>query len=196
MTVFSGKEAFKCFGLEPMKPSHAHASQDCPICLDPLALHLNQPRRPQSNLHAAVRITACGHLVGKECLDAWIDVGHTCPTCNRLIFGATGDPITQEDVNNVTQSLVPEYGERAVMMVVARFMAHQEREYVRQKQTHKIEMDKMRTKEKQVKNDGFTLSDNDFYDSDEDVDFGEDEDEDYDYAEGEGEEEDTSGSTD
>lgn len=110
-------------------------------------------------------------------------------TLVTLIFEATGDPIAQEDVNNVTQSLVPEYGERAAMMVVARLMAHQEREHARQKQTHKIEMDKMRTKEKQVKNDGFTLSDNDFYDSDEDMDFGEDEDEDDDYAEGEGEEE-------
>ncbi|KNG51540.1 hypothetical protein TW65_01208 [Stemphylium lycopersici] len=189
MTVFSGKEAFKCFGLEPMKQSYAHASQDCPICLDPLALHLNQPHQPHSKLHAAVRITACSHLVGKECLDAWIDVGNTCPTCNRLLFEATGDPITQQDVSRITQSLGPGYGERAVMMVVARLMAHEEREQARQKQTHKVEMDKMRTKENQVNDDGFALFEYDFYDSDKDMDFGEDEDEDDDYAEGEEEEE-------
>jgi hypothetical protein len=174
MTVFASKEAFRSLGLEQIEQSHAHASQDCTICIHPLSVHPTHSKDPRSKLHTAVRIAACGHIVGEECLDAWLDVGHTCPTCTGLLFEATGDPITQQDIDNVLRALGPMYGENAVMAVVARLMVRQEQEHARMRQAHEIELERMKKKEKEARNDGLTLSDDDFLDSDEEMDFGED----------------------
>jgi hypothetical protein len=174
MTVFASKEAFRSLGLEQIEQSHAHASQDCTICIHPLSVHPTHSKDPRSKLHTAVRIAACGHIVGEECLDAWLDVGHTCPTCTGLLFEATGDPITQQDIDNVLRALSSVYGENAVMAVVARLMVRQEQEHARMRQAHEIELERMKKKEKEARNDGLTLSDDDFLDSDEEMDFGED----------------------
>jgi hypothetical protein len=176
MTVFASKEAFKSLGLEQIKQSHALASQDCSICTHPLAVHPTSSKDPHSQLHTAVRIAACGHIVGEACLDAWLDVGHTCPKCNSLLFEATGDPITQQDIDNLLRMFDPMCGENAVMAVVGRLMVRQEQEHARVRQAHEIELERMKAKEKEARNDGFTLSDDDFLDSDEELDFGEDED--------------------
>jgi hypothetical protein len=185
MTVFSNKKTFNSLGLEQVQQSHAHASQDCTICLDPLAVHPTKIKLADTKLHTAVRIAACGHIIGQECLDAWLDVGHTCPTCDRLLFEATGDPITQHDIDKILRTLGPEFGEDAIMVVVARRMARQEEEHARRKQAHEMEMEKekMKAEEMQAKSDGFALSDEDFLDSDEELDFGEDDDDDEEYEE-------------
>ena len=176
MTVFASKDAFKSLGLEQIKNSHAHASQDCSVCTHPLAMHPEHTKDPHSELHAAVRIAACGHIVGEACLDAWLDVGHTCPKCNRLLLEATGDPITQQDIDNLLRTFGPMYGENTIMAVVGRLMVRQEHEHARMRQAHEIELERMKGKEKEAQNDDFTLSNDDFVDSNEDWDFGADDD--------------------
>jgi hypothetical protein len=176
MTVFANKQTFNRLGLERgFRQSHAHASQDCSICLQPLAVHPTKDDIPDPKSHTAVRIAACGHIVGKDCLDIWLDVGHTCPICNRLLFEATCDPITQDDIDIILRTLGPDYGEDTIMAVVARLMARQEQEHVRLRQAHEVEMEKekekMKAKETQAKDDGFALSDEDFLDSDNEMDF-------------------------
>jgi hypothetical protein len=173
MTVFASKEALKSLGLEHIQQSHAHASQDCTICTHPLAVHPTHSKDSRPQPHTAVRIVACGHIVGGECLDAWLDVGHTCPNCSRLLFEATGDHITHQDIDNILRALGPVYGENAVMTVVARLMVGQEQEHACMRQAHEIELERMK---KETRNDGLTLSDDDFLDSDEEMDFGEDDD--------------------
>ncbi|KAG9187437.1 hypothetical protein G6011_05308 [Alternaria panax] len=164
MTVFANKETFNSLGLEQFQQSHAHASQDCAICLRPLAVHPTKDDIPDPKCHVTVRIAACGHIVGKDCLDAWLDVGHTCPVCACLLFEPTGDPITQGDINYILHILGPELGEHVIMVVVARLMARQEQE-------HEIELERAKARETQVRNDGFALSDEDFLDSDDDMNF-------------------------
>ncbi|KAF1845463.1 uncharacterized protein K460DRAFT_405722 [Cucurbitaria berberidis CBS 394.84] len=173
MTVFSCKAAFDSLGLERIRPSHAHASQECPICLDPLAVHPIHNTDPSSILHAAIRILACGHVVGVECLETWLSVGNTCPTCNRILFQAASEPITQQDVNNILHALSPMFGEDRVMGEVARLMVWQAEENARLRQIHEVEMAKLRATESQVRDEEFKMSSDDFLDSDEDVDFGE-----------------------
>ncbi|KAI4684548.1 uncharacterized protein J4E84_006538 [Alternaria hordeiaustralica] len=169
---------FNSLGLEQVQQSHAHASQDCTICRHPLALHPTKSKPAESKLHRAVRIAACGHIVGQQCLDAWLEVGNTCPTCKRLLFEPTGGPITQQDINNILRTLGPQYGEDAIMAVVARRVARQEYEHARMRQAHEIELERMKAEETEARNDAFTLSNDDLLDSDEDMDFEEDEEDD------------------
>ena len=178
MTVSASKEMFNSLDLEQVQQSHAHASQDCTICRHPLALHPTKSKPAESKLHRAVRIAACGHIIGQQCLDAWLEVGNTCPTCKRLLFEPTGDPITQQDINNILRTLGPDYGEDAIMAVVARRVARQEHEHARMRQAHEIELERMKAEETEARNDAFTLSNDDFLDSDEDMDFEEDADND------------------
>ena len=174
--IFACKEAFASLGLEQIKPSHAHASQDCTICRDPLRVHPSHDTDEPSKFHVAVRVVACGHILGEECLDSWLDVGNTCPTCNRILFEATGDSITQQDVNNVLLALGPTFGEETVMNEVARLTVRQEEEHARLRQIHEVETAKMRARESQARNEGFTLSGEDFLDSEEEANFSEEED--------------------
>lgn len=173
MTVFANKQDFNNLGLEQFRQSHTHASQDCSICLQPLAVHPTKDGIPDPKCHAAIRVAACGHIVGKDCLDAWLEVGHTCPTCKRLLFEATGDPITQADINNILRILGPSFGEDAIMVVVARLMARQELERARMRQAHEIEMEKIKAEEMQENCDKFSLPDEDFLDSGDEIDFDE-----------------------
>ncbi|EUC45882.1 hypothetical protein COCMIDRAFT_26044, partial [Bipolaris oryzae ATCC 44560] len=55
--------------------------------------------------HSATRITRCGHIVGKECLLAWLDISCACPVCNCPLFDATDEEITERDVAFVYKKL-------------------------------------------------------------------------------------------
>lgn len=174
MAVFANREEFQRLGLEHIKPTHSHASQDCPICLDPLEVRPSHAKDTSSKLHPAVRIIACRHLLGKDCLDAWLQVGNTCPTCKRFLFEATDDPITQRDVNNVLRILSPVYGEREIMAAIGRIITRREKEHAQMREKQAKEMGDMMVKEQQERNSEFMMADEDFYESDEEFEFDED----------------------
>lgn len=170
MPVFFNKTTFDSLGAEEIKPSNTHASQDCSLCTNPLAVHPSNPIDEASKYHIAVRIRACGHILGKDCLDAWLEVGSACPICNRLLFQAQGHRITQDDINAVVESLGRRYGEGRVMRAIARLMARQEEENARLHKVHQAEMAKLADKDAQAKKDEY-MSVEDFLDSEGEMDF-------------------------
>jgi hypothetical protein len=176
MTIFACKDAFLDLGLEGVTLSTAHVSQDCTICRKPLAVHDNHAS-PQSKLrgyHDAVRIGTCGHMHGEICLKAWLDVGNSCPTCNRILFELGGDPITQQDINKLVYTLGPLYGERRVMAAVVGMVEKQEKEQAMLRRFHEQEVAKQKMKDAQAPGDDeFMLGDEDFLDSDDEMDFDE-----------------------
>jgi hypothetical protein len=182
MTVFANKDAFLRLGVEQMTTSASHASQDCFICTKPLAVHANH-NSPQSMLHgyhAAVRITACGHTHGEDCLNAWLEVGNSCPTCNRILFEIGGDPITQADFNDIIYSLGPELGEARVMIAIVGARDRREREHAALREQHAQELGRRMMEDARVQDQEFVLGGEDFLDSDDEMDFGEEDgDEDY-----------------
>ncbi|XP_014560982.1 hypothetical protein COCVIDRAFT_87977 [Bipolaris victoriae FI3] len=114
MPLFSGKEAFVMLGLSPIQPSLHHHSQNCTICTLPLTMHPGLISEPPSTAseatsnrapHPATRINLCNHIVGKECLLAWLDISCACPVCNRILFDATDEEITERDVAFVYKKL-------------------------------------------------------------------------------------------
>ncbi|KAJ4371568.1 hypothetical protein N0V83_004787 [Neocucurbitaria cava] len=144
MTVFASKTAFTTLGLAAIPPSHAHASQDCAICLQPLHLSPFQTDhylpagsnshshwvQQQTAHHPAVRILRCNHLLGTECLYAWLSVGNTCPVCKTLLFEAPREEqqqrqqqtITQRDVDEILRELGPVYGMDRVLRVLVGYL--------------------------------------------------------------------------
>jgi hypothetical protein len=173
MTVFANKDAFQGLGMEEVQASVSHASQDCSICDKPLAVHHNDAS-PKSRLHGyhdAVRIVACGHMHGKECLDAWLDVGNACPKCNRILFELTGDPITEHDINNVVRALGPMYGEMRVNIALVGMMQNQEQKLAALRRVHEQEVAQQKMKDAKGYDEGFMLNDEDLMDSDEEIDF-------------------------
>jgi hypothetical protein len=166
MTVFGSKEAFLELGLQQVKPSGEHTLMDCSICTKPLDLLTDHGslQYPDSGYHTAGRIVACGHMHGEECLAAWLDMGHTCPTCNRILFEPKSDCITQEDVNNVANLLGPVYGERRVWISIDRVVSKEE---YHDKLHHYLlqEIAKQRTEDVNMR-DEFNLTEEDFLDSD------------------------------
>ncbi|KAL5118856.1 hypothetical protein ACEQ8H_003178 [Pleosporales sp. CAS-2024a] len=176
MTVFASKDAFLGLGIEKVNPSASLTTQDCTICNKPLAVNHNH-FSPQSELrgyHTAARVAACGHMHGKDCIEAWLDVGNCCPTCNRPLFEMTGDPITQRDVNSVIHTLGPMYGEGRVTVAVVAAMQKQEREQAALRRYHEQEVAMQKKKDAKAQDDGFMLDGGDFLDSDEELDFGQD----------------------
>ena len=135
MVVFADKAAFTALGLEAITPSPTHFLQDCYICTHPLevtapststtfalAHSTTHTQRP----HAAVRIISCSHVHGAQCLDAWLEVSNTCPSCKRLLFDQTPRAeITQADVRAVLYSLAPLYGIEEVLMAVHRCVSRE-----------------------------------------------------------------------
>jgi hypothetical protein len=183
MTIFASKDAFLGLGLEKVKPSETHMSQDCSICTKSLAVHHNHSS-PQSKLrgyHTAVRITSCGHMHGKNCLNAWLDVGNTCPTCKRTLFEITGDPITQQDMNDIVHTLGPKYGEARVAIAVVAVMQKREREHADVRRYHEQEVVKQKMEDAKVRDEEFMLGDEDFLESEKEMDFGDDTDGDDDF---------------
>ncbi|KAF2130426.1 hypothetical protein P153DRAFT_375184 [Dothidotthia symphoricarpi CBS 119687] len=178
MTVFASKEALTSLGLEHLQPSHAHLSQDCTICTRPLALTPPHTAHPTKS-HRAVRIVACGHIHGLECLSAWLDVGNSCPTCKRMLFSASGNAITDQDVADVLEILGPRYGQRRVLAAVARIVAKGEVEGERLRHLGELERERLRVQDGRVKSAGFTLSGEDFLESGDEMGWdGEDDDDD------------------
>jgi hypothetical protein len=172
MTVFASNDAFLDLGLERVILSNAHVSQDCSICLKPLAVHHNHAS-PQARLrgyHSAVRICTCGHVHGEACLSAWLNVGNSCPTCNRVLFDLGGDPITQQDVNELAYMLGLEYGEARVMTAIAGMVQKQEKNQAMLRRYHEQEVAKQKMKDVNAHDDEFTLGGEDFLDSDEEMD--------------------------
>lgn len=184
MTVFANKGSFVSLGLEQVKPSPSHASQDCTICLKPLVVyHVHaSPHNVLHGYHDAVRISACGHIHGKQCLSAWLDVGNSCPTCKRILFEPNNEPITQQDVNFVMRSLEPLYGAAPVMSALVAYMQKQKEEHDARRRYHEQEVALQRTKDGEPRDDEFTLNGDDFLDTDEDAE-GDDNFEDGDYEE-------------
>jgi hypothetical protein len=171
MTIFAYKDAFLDLGLEGVHLSAAHVSQDCSICCKPLAVHDNHAS-PQSKLrgyHSAIRIRSCGHMHGEVCLKAWLDIGNSCPTCNRILFELGGDPITQQDVNKLVFTLGPLYGERRVMAAVVGMVQKQEREQAMLRRYHEQEVAKQNIEDAKARDDEFTLGEEDFLDSEEEM---------------------------
>jgi hypothetical protein len=175
MPLFAGKEAFKALGLEPVKKSQAHASQDCTICTDPLDIQQSLAKEDEftSKAHAAVRIVACGHIVGAECLDAWLDIGCTCPTCNRVLFEPADDPITLQDIQFVVRELRAYFAKDTIVMRIARVVRRKKQEFARQQGIYGAEAGKMAVEEE----DEFGISGDDFLDSDDEMGFEEEEEE-------------------
>jgi hypothetical protein len=189
MVVFSDKATFTTLGLEPITPSPTHLSQDCHICTHPLDVtptstatsytlahttaHLRQP-------HAAVRIIACSHMHGAQCLTAWLEVSNTCPTCKRLLFEQSArSEITNADVHAVVESLAPQFGARDVLVAVHQCVAReggallQEKLYREEKEG--LEREEKTRAQEEVAGDGeWLVSD----DEEMEFEFGEDEDED------------------
>jgi hypothetical protein len=181
MTVFAGKTAFLDLGLERVSLSAAHVSQDCSVCLKPLAVHHNHAS-PQSVLrgyHSAVRISACGHVHGEVCLKAWLDVGTSCPTCNRVLFERGSEPITQKEVNELMFALAPDYGEARVMTAIVSMAQKQDKEQATLRRYHEQEVAKEKVKEANARDEEFSMGVDDFLDSDEEMDFEDSGDEEY-----------------
>jgi hypothetical protein len=187
MTVFANKDAFLSLGVEQITSSASHTSQDCFICTKPLAVHANH-NSPQSVLrgyHTAVRITVCGHTHGEDCLNAWLDIGNSCPTCNRILFEIDGDPITQADLNDMVYMLGPELGEARVMIAVVAVREKREREQAALRRFHEQEIAKQKMEDTELQDQEFALGDDDLLDSDDEMDFGEEDGgEDYELDEG------------
>jgi hypothetical protein len=176
MTIFASKDAFMALGLEQVNPSAAHASQDCAVCTKPLAVHDRtiSTHVTLKDYHPTVRVSSCGHIHGQECLQAWLNVGNSCPICSRILFELSGDKITQRDINDVVRTLGREHGEARIMNAVARLMQKQEQEHTLLRRFHEQEVAKQKIKDNGGQDEGFMPSDDGFLNSDTEIDFGED----------------------
>ncbi|KAF2247978.1 hypothetical protein BU26DRAFT_565399 [Trematosphaeria pertusa] len=144
MVLYTTKADFLARGLSNINPSPYNISHDCIICNCPL--HMTPSSPPSTShtttattptLHPAVRITSCAHIHGRACLLAWLETGHTCPTCARMLFPPVHEqPLTQQDVNHVVDELgvARGYGEERVMAAVAQYIMRSEREGERRRQ--------------------------------------------------------------
>jgi hypothetical protein len=181
MPVFTGKTAFFDLGLERVRLSVAHVSQDCSICLKPLTVHPNHAS-PQSVLrdyHVAVRVRACGHMHGEACLKAWLDTGNSCPTCNRVLFERGNEPVTQREVNELVYVLAPEYGKARVMAAIVGMAQKKEKGMAALRRYHEQEVAKQKKQDAEARDEEFALGGDDFLDSDEEMDFEDSGDEEY-----------------
>lgn len=180
--VYANKADFTTRGLEPIVPSYIHPMQDCSICLLSLATQPAYIKGVDAHeFHAAVRITACNHVIGSECLAAWHDASHTCPTCNRLLFEPEGFAITHSDVDAVVRSLGQRgYAERHVMRAIARMVVKAEKETKEVREKLERSMERLREQE-WVRRREEEMTAKDFWsDSEEDFEFEEDGEEDMD----------------
>eukprot|EP01038_Epipyxis_sp_PR26KG_P016225 gene16225-22080_t len=63
--------------LITIEDSHIQGSDDhtCPICLNEMAVG------------DQARSFRCNHIFHKQCVDEWLRVNASCPTCRKLVFG-------------------------------------------------------------------------------------------------------------
>ncbi|KAH9864057.1 hypothetical protein J1614_009990 [Plenodomus biglobosus] len=176
MAIFPSKSEFLGVGTQPITPSIVHASHDCFICKNPLAVHPHTTTSAAAS-HPALRITSCGHILGVECLSAWLDTSNTCPTCSRTLFEVSAHHITQEDVNAVIRSLGHMYSESRIMSVLAQRM---DRKYLEEALTRQKNEESRRkeVEEEGARSNQYTMSEQDWLDSDEELDVGDDDDDD------------------
>lgn len=183
MTVFNTSDEFHSHGMDHLKPNEYRISQDCDICLKPLAL-VKETSSDDISYHAAVRIKSCRHMHGAECLAAWLKVGNSCPTCDRMLYlPAAEQSLTQENVDMMIRDLGGLYDEEDIARSLARYMHVSDAAAAKLKQIidMKVSMEEARRKEEEGKEQkGFMLGDQDFLDSDSDTEWYEDEDEDED----------------
>jgi hypothetical protein len=120
--------------------------------------------RPGSRFHTSIRIIACGHVVGEECLNAWLDTGSTCPVagCNRLLFELIKDAISTRDANEPMRDLDEEYGEHHVLTVLARLIEKQEEDSKKLKQQHEIEVTKQRLRDEKKREEEMAMDEDDW----------------------------------
>ncbi|USP81474.1 hypothetical protein yc1106_08748 [Curvularia clavata] len=177
MTLFAEKQVFKLLGLEAIQPSPLHTSQDCSICTKPLAMQPSPAQEEYSNskLHAAVRITACSHIVGEECLDAWLDTGNSCPICRRELFDAKGEAVTQQDIERIIHSLSRYYDIYIVTASILRVIKRSGGKYILPKLIRSGAR-----RDEETEEDDFGYSGSEVWETDEEMDFDEEEDEDED----------------
>ncbi|KAH7562299.1 hypothetical protein J3E72DRAFT_267561 [Bipolaris maydis] len=152
MPLFSGKEAFVILGLSPIEPSLHRRSENCTICTLPLTMPLGLAAEtphiaseapsqvgtlpnptvplakfpkpiPQRPPHAATRINLCNHIVGKECLLAWLDISCACPVCNLTLFDATDEEIIERDVAFVYKKLRHLWRKGDILAAIERVVA-------------------------------------------------------------------------
>jgi hypothetical protein len=185
--IYDTKKTFLAIGVEPVTTSSYAVEIDCEICLKPLAMipdasstHQNgdSSTKPadltplastptkEPTFHPALRIIACGHVHGAECLTAWLETGNTCPTCACILFTPPSEqPISQEEVNWVVAILEPLIGEELLYRWIAKYMASGMEEEVRRKRAHDnmVVVERIAREQKErIEREMYTLGDEDF----------------------------------
>lgn len=181
MPVYDNKTDFLSLGIEVVVQSIYHSKTNCTICLEPLDMVETTPSTGSADhdhgsdqdtpLHAAVRIKACNHVHGAECLAAWLEVGNTCPICNRMLFVPPfEEPITQDVVDDVIQALRDVAYEEDISDVLARLVFEDQTTGATRRQQFEAKVAAQRKQtEAQERNrefDDFLLYEDDFLDSD------------------------------
>ncbi|KAI8935224.1 hypothetical protein NX059_007813 [Plenodomus lindquistii] len=178
MTVFPSKDSFFRLGVHLIAPSTSHASQDCFVCKHPLAIH--PPSRAKFlTSHLALRIIRCGHVLGVDCLGAWIETSNTCPICARMLFENNTHAITQEDVNAIVNALGHVCSERRIMHALARCMQKQDRDEVQMRRGNEESMRRDAQAEAERRN-AFGMTEADWEEIDADMGGDDDDDENFD----------------
>lgn len=76
--------------------------QKCIICLDDCGTINNETGLSET----ALRIDACGHIVGSGCIVVWLRANNTCPLCRRELFPAQPRPYHEHDARDGPISLM------------------------------------------------------------------------------------------
>jgi len=146
--IYNTKEEFLVIGVEAATLNPYAIHTDCEICLQPLQMFPDVPATQQNGssptsstdstaVHPALHILACRHVIGTDCLIAWLETGNTCPICSRILFTPPSEqPISQEEVNWVVAALEPLIGEERLYRWVAKHMAKGMAEEVRKKRMY------------------------------------------------------------
>jgi hypothetical protein len=108
MSALPSKANFLAYGLiDPYIPVE---SMEYDICFNPLItsgtplIHDTESPQNGSSKHEhaectttddatakpAIRVKKCGHVFGKDCFMAWVDISDTCPKCRDRYFGRDG----------------------------------------------------------------------------------------------------------
>jgi hypothetical protein len=170
MTIFANKVAFTSLGLEPIAQSATRLAQDCFICKCAIAVTATAPvpipspacasaisnahAHPRERHHTAVRILACGHVHGADCLDTWLDIGNSCPSCRRMLFEAHTQVFTQNDIQSIMRALAPRFGATRVVMALGRIASGQIGEQYQMRTIRKeAEMARDRDREEKARNE-------------------------------------------